>query len=71
MRRVRITNIYELHGEHVVEQEVRDQDPGESDQEYDDYLFSQTGVGFTDGDSSYFMESIDGLEPTIDAEWGV
>lgn len=75
-RRVSIYNGYELYDSETVEKEIEVPgiEPGESVEDYleriNDELFDHTGVGHTDGNSFYEMESIDGLEPQIKKEWG-
>lgn len=74
VRRVQITNVYELYDTETREYDIPlDERTFETDEEWAEYLYETihpfTGVGYVDGNSAYFVESIDGLEPVINEEW--
>jgi hypothetical protein len=76
-RKLRIENFYEGGDEPVVTEaslEVPSTDElaaqGRTWQDFvADELFAVTGTGRTEGDASYFVTSIDGLEPAISEEF--
>lgn len=74
IRHLAITNVYELYDTVVTRVEVDIKPPEEVDGDYDEYLYDVihplTGVGHEDGNSAYFIESTDGLTPTIKEEYG-
>lgn len=79
MRCLEINNVYELYDDVVtrVTADIKTPDEVAGDPEFADYaeylyetIFPLTGVGHEDGNSAYFVESVDGLEPTIEEEYG-
>jgi hypothetical protein len=77
IRHLEIENIYELHETVVVrvKVDVRDRSEFDSDEDFEEYLYDTiyplTGVGYEDGNSAYFVKSIDDLEPAIEEEYGL
>lgn len=73
-RTIKITNIYDEENQVVNTEQVdlRDRaefDSGESWEAYlEEVLWPLTGAG-RDGETGYFIESTDGLEPPINLEW--
>jgi hypothetical protein len=76
-RTLQIENIYELYDDETTIVTVDLLPPSEFDSQaaYDEYLYDTihplTGVGHEDGNSAYFVKSIDDLQPAIDEEYGL
>lgn len=79
MRQLEINNVYELYDDVVTRVAIDIKTPDEvtDDPEFADYaeylydtIFPLTGVGHEDGNSAYFIESVDDLEPAINEEYG-